>query len=182
MAEQGKSGVGWILIAIVGAIALAALSAGGVIVYESWEQSANGRKWAPVLAAAEQQYGIPTGLLSRQAYEESHFITSVIDGTQPSSAGALGIMQLMPQYFASVQVPTPFTDGEVEGQIAQAAGYMAQLYRQFGNWGYALAAYNAGPGTVNNVLSGNQSLPAQTTAYVSQILADVPVPGASLPA
>lgn len=148
-----------------------------------WQQSANAQKWAPVIAAAEQQYNIPTGLLARQAYEESGYQTNVIDGTQPSSAGALGILQLMPEYFTSVQAPVPFSDGAVERQIAQAAGYMAQLAGEFGgNWGYALAAYNAGPGTVQNVLNGTQSLPAQTTNYVTQILSDVPVPGASLPA
>lgn len=147
-----------------------------------WQQSANAQKWAPVIAAAEQQYGIPTGLLARQAYEESGYQTNVINGTQPSSAGALGILQLMPQYFTSVQVPIPFSTGAIEGQIAQAAGYLRQLYNQFGNWGYALAAYNAGPGTVQNVLAGTQTLPAQTQNYVSQILADVPVPGASVPA
>lgn len=147
-----------------------------------WQNSANAQKWAPVILAAEKQYGIPVGLLARQAYEESGYRTSVINGTQPSSAGALGILQLMPQYFTSVQVPIPFSDGAVEGQIAQAAGYMRQLYNQFGNWGYALAAYNAGPGTVNNVLNGTQPLPLQTKNYVSQILADVPVAGASIPA
>lgn len=144
-----------------------------------WQNTEEGPTWVPVINQAEQTYGIPTNLLARQAYEESHFIPSVIDGTQASSAGALGILQLMPQYFTSVQVPVPFSKQDTLNQINQAAQYMASLYSQFGDWGDALAAYNAGPGTINQVLAGTATLPTQTRNYVTQILADVPVMSAS---
>lgn len=180
MTNEGK-----LVLLIAAGVGLAALAAEGATVgLAYWESSANAKKWAPVIAAAEQQYGIPTGLLARQAYEESGYRTSVINGTQSSPAGALGILQLMPQYFSSVQVPIPFSDGAIEGQIAQAAGYMHQLYQEFGNWPAALAAYNAGPGTVSQYLAAGGagaglSLPAQTVNYVTQILADVPAAGSA---
>lgn len=143
----------------------------------AWEESAEGQKWAPVLAAAEQRYGLPAGLLSRQAAEESSFIPGVIDGTRASSAGALGILQLEPAYFSSVQVPTPFSDADVTAQIDQAAAYDAELYQRFGSWALALEAYNWGPTALakwEGAGSDLTALPIQTANYSSEILADVP--------
>ncbi len=143
----------------------------------AWEESAEGRKWAPALAAAERKYGIPAGLLSRQAAEESSFSPDVIYGTRSSSAGALGILQLEPAYFSSVNVSTPFTDADVLAQIDQAAGEDARLYSVFGSWQDALAAYNWGQGHVRAWLAGGADpaqLPAETARYTSQILSSVP--------
>jgi soluble lytic murein transglycosylase-like protein len=52
----------------------------------------------------------------------------------------------------------------------------------FGDWGLAVAAYNDGQGNVNKYLAGTRALPAETLAYVSDVLSDVPVSGATLPA
>ncbi len=167
----------WVWWLLGGVAAIAALTAGGVAVNNWWMDSQEAKKWAPALAAAEQQYGLPAGLLSRQAYEESGFQPAVIDGTQASSAGALGILQMMPQYFSSVQVPTPFTDADVEAQIQQAAAYDAQLYQQFGDWGLALMAYNWGPGAVSSWLNGGANpanVPGQTSTYANAIIGSLP--------
>jgi soluble lytic murein transglycosylase-like protein len=163
-----------ILLLIGGALALAALAGGGTLIVNAWEESANGRKWAPALAAAEQKYGLPSGLLSRQAYQESHFIGSVIDGTQPSPAGALGILQLEPAYFASVRVPVPFTDADTAAQIDEAAAEDARLYRALGSWALTLAAYNWGEGNLQNWLANGGTVPQETQSYVSDITAAVP--------
>ena len=64
-----------------------------------WKSAGSGPEWVPVLNAAEQQFGIPTDLLARVAYQESRFREDIIRGTKASGAGALGMMQLMPQYF-----------------------------------------------------------------------------------
>lgn len=155
-------------------LGIALLAGAGVAAVYAWEESANGKKWAPALAAAEKKYGLPPGLLSRQAYEESGFQTDVINGTEPSSAGALGILQLMPQYYPQVNVPVPFTDADVLAQIDAAAATDAANYQTFGSWPLALAAYNAGAGAVQ-ASGGNLSLlPQQTQNYVAQITADVP--------
>lgn len=163
----------WLFL-VGGALVLAALAGGGVVVMYAWEDSAEGRKWAPVLAAAEQKYALPAGLLSRQAAEESSFSPAVIYGTEASSAGALGILQLEPAYFSSVNVPVPFTDADVTAQIEQAAAEDARLYQHFGDWGTALAAYNWGEGDVDHYLANGGTLPPETSKYVAQILADVP--------
>jgi soluble lytic murein transglycosylase-like protein len=152
-----------------------ALSAGEALL-EGWQNAGEGPTWVPVINQTEASLGIPPNLLARMAYQESRFRQSVIDGTTPSPAGALGILQLMPQYFKSVQVPRPFTPADTQAQITEAGQDLASLYNTFGDWATALAAYNWGPGNVQEFLAGTLSgIPTETQNYVKQILADVPV-------
>lgn len=167
----------WLLIA--GAILIAiALTTGTAVTADylqaAWMASSNAQKWAPYLAAAENAYGIPSGLLNRIAFQESSFDQDVIDGTRPSKAGALGMMQLMPQYFQSVNVPRPFSDVDTQAQIVEAASFLAGLYGHFSDWTAAVAAYNAGQGNINKVLAGTMTLPAETANYIAKISADLP--------
>ena len=145
-----------------------------------WASVKDGPLWVPVINAAENQQGIPPNLLARMAYQESHFRPEIIDGTKASSAGALGILQLMPQYFASVRVPRPFSQQDTAAQISEAAVELDRLYGVFQDWALAVAAYNDGQGNVNQYLAGNRALPPQTLTYVSDVLADVPVSGAGM--
>lgn len=131
-----------------------------------------GPTWVPSLNAAEQSYGLPTDLLCAMAYQESSFLQDVITGVRPSSAGALGLMQLMPQYYASVQVPTPFAPSDTQNQINDAANTVAQNYASLNSWPLAVAAYNAGLGAVQN--AGGIPQNGQTPAYVSAIIANCP--------
>lgn len=171
---------------ILGGVALLAAAGGGgtlavqaVLAY--WQRSANAQKWAPVLAAAEQANGLPADLLARMAYTESAYAQDVIDGTRSSSAGALGILQLEPQYFDTVQRPIPFSDQDTTDQINQAAGQVATLYKQLlplasssgqNPWALALAGYDAGAGAVKQY--GGIPPYTETQNYVTGILADVP--------
>lgn len=164
---------------IIGGIALiAALSTGGVVavnvISAAWMSSDNAQKWAAALSNAEDNFGIPSGLLSRIAYQESHFVQSIIDGTQASPAGALGIMQLMPQYFQTVNRPIPFSDSDTQDQIGEAANLLVNLYNHFQDWTAAVAAYNAGQGTIDSVLAGNRAIPSQTANYIRDVSADLP--------
>lgn len=175
----------WVWIA-GGAAVLATLGGGTVIALQYWQGSANAQKWAPFLAAAEAANGLPLNLLARQAYTESiHYEQDVIDGTRASPAGALGILQLMPRYFDTVQRPIPFSDQDTVDQINQAADQMASLYRQLSPlassigqnpWALALAGYNAGAGAVKKY--GGIPPFTETQNYVSSILADVPAANA----
>jgi soluble lytic murein transglycosylase-like protein len=176
-----------VLIAGIAALAYALSSSQGLTEAESiatdveatvtgWANANEGPVWVPVINQTESSLGIPTNLLARMAYQESSFLPDVINGTVPSSAGALGILQLMPQYNTSVQVPVPFSTSDTQAQITQAGQDLLSLYNQFNDWGVAVAAYNAGAGTIQAVLAGTQSMPSETSNYVADILADVPVP------
>lgn len=160
---------------------LLSLAGGAVAINSNWRTAANASRYLPLLNATEKKYGIPPDLLARLAYQESHWRDDIVTGKTVSSAGALGIMQLVPRYHPTVN---PL---DVAKAIDYAGGYLRQLYNQFGAWPLALAAYNAGPTVVadfragTNVSGKNPSkqrtggVPpfAETVAYVSQISRDV---------
>jgi hypothetical protein len=111
----------------------------------------------PYFSAAEARHSLPPGLLLQQGIAESELVPSA-----RSSAGAVGLMQMLPQYFPGAGVD-PLAD------IERAATEMARLFAVFGSWTLALAAYNAGQGTVERY--GNRVPPfLETRAYVVKIL------------
>ncbi len=81
-----------------------------------------------------------------------------------SSAGAIGIFQLLASTAAGLNVDPSDATQNIQGGIA----YLAQLYAEFGDWPDSLAAYNWGPGNVAKAGPGNY--PAQVQAYVNQVL------------
>ncbi len=125
--------------------------------------------WLPSLHAAEIRHGIPTNLLARLAFEESSFRSAVINGTVRSPVGAIGLMQLMPEFFKNAGRSTL-------DDIESAAELLANLYHRFHDWQTAVAAYNCGGGYMDEVLKGEKTMPVETRNYVAQIFADVPVP------
>jgi len=125
------------------------------------------------LTTAEMVAGIPTYLLARIAYEESHFREDIIRGQNASPVGALGMMQLRPRFFKSVCKPTPFTDADVKAQIYEAADFLESLYVALRDWTLAVAGYNAGLGNVEHY-GGIPPFP-ETEKYVAEITADVPL-------
>lgn len=150
----------------------------------NWQEQLDGPKWIPLIRQTEQVMGIPSMLLCRMAYQESRFRPEIISGAVKSPAGALGILQLMPQWWSTVRVPIPFTEEDTHAQILQAGKFICQMYVKYGDWAEALAAYNFGPANEDKFLSHKiTGLPKETTDYVTEILSDVPVPpGAGVPA
>ena len=137
----------------------------------NWREGADAAKWIPVISAAEINNGIPAGLSSRQCFEESRFI----DSARNPISGAIGLFQLLPQYFAGAGV-NPVKD------IGTATQYLASLAKRFGgDWTLALAGYDWGPGNLSKWQKSQgtfATLPIETRNYVTQIVTDVPVPGA----
>lgn len=139
------------------------------VIYEmnQWKIPAEGLKYAPYFADAEKRHGLPHNLLARVAFQESSFREDVITGDTVSSAGAVGLMQIVPKWHPGVDPTNPIES------IYYAAGYLARLYKQFGDWELALAAYNWGPGNVRR--RGMDEAPMETLQYVAQITNDVRV-------
>ena len=64
--------------------------------------------------------------------------------------------------------------------IKAAARYMQSLYKRYDSWALAAAAYNRGPGNVNQWLRGAQTLPTETINYASYVEPWYgPLPGAA---
>ena len=118
-----------------------------------------------LVTAAAAKYGVPADIALSVARTESGFSQSAV-----SPAGAIGIMQLMPATAAGLGVNPHDASQNVDGGVR----YLSQLYQQFGDWSDAVMAYNAGPRRVSNWLQGLASLPAETVAYVGQVLGLAP--------
>lgn len=124
-------------------------------------------KYLPAIRAAEQAHGLPFAMLERLLWQECRYREEIIDGRVRSPAGALGIAQFMPATAREMAI-----DPLNPAQAINAAGlYLARLYRMFGNWSEALAAYNWGMGNVQR--KGLAQAPRETRNYYSEILADV---------
>ncbi len=64
-----------------------------------------------------------------------------------SRVGAIGLMQLMPQTALGLRINDPWNP---EHNIQGGIKYIAKMLKRFdGNYKFAIAAYNAGPGNVN---------------------------------
>ncbi|MBK7162374.1 MAG: lytic transglycosylase domain-containing protein [Sphingomonadales bacterium] len=128
----------------------------------SKERSTNFRRAAflPHVLAAESRFGLPSGLLDALIWAESKY-----DPLAVSHAGAAGLGQLMPDTAKDLGVSNRF---EPYSNIIGAARYLRQMLDRFGVIHLAVAAYNAGPGTVRKL--GRIPLNGETPAYVRNVL------------
>ena len=123
--------------------------------------SADGGEYDSVIEQASERYGIDPAVLHGLIQQESGF-----DPSAQSSAGASGLTQLMPGTASSMGVANPLNPTE---SIEGGARYLSRLMSQFGgNTEDALAAYNAGPGAVQQY--GGIPPYAETQSYVSKVL------------
>jgi soluble lytic murein transglycosylase len=137
----------------------------------------------PLFQKESQRAAVPAGLLFGIARQESAFATSA-----RSSAGALGLMQLMPATAAQVSTQLGISASqrsnllEPELNVRLGAEYMRYLLQRYsGHRVHAAAAYNAGPSRVDRWVRDGPDLPvdawievipfAETRNYVKNVLA-----------
>lgn len=114
-----------------------------------------------IFTIASDTYNVPKTLLKAMAKAESNFRN---DAT--SSAGAMGIMQLMPSTASSLGVTDAY---DPEQNIMGGAKYISSLLEKYnGNLSYAIAAYNAGSGNVDKY--GGIPPFTETQNYVAKVL------------
>jgi soluble lytic murein transglycosylase-like protein len=118
-----------------------------------------GVPYADLFSRAASRHGVDPSLLAAVAQQESGFNASAV-----SPAGAQGLMQFMPATAAGLGI-NPLDPGSA---IDGAAKYLSQLTKQFGSTDRALAAYNAGPGTVTRY-GGIPPFP-ETQNYVRNVM------------
>lgn len=118
----------------------------------------------PYLAVAEEAagyYSLPVELVLAVIRVESAF-----DARAVSAAGAMGLMQLMPETAAEMLVADPFEPRE---NVFGGARYLRILVNRFdGDVRLALAAYNAGPGAVERW--GGVPAYLETARYVVNVM------------
>ncbi|BBO71963.1 hypothetical protein DSCA_58930 [Desulfosarcina alkanivorans] len=110
---------------------------------------------------AARKYNLPAKLIESVIQAESSFRVDAV-----SPAGAQGLMQLMPGTAKELGVDDPF---DVRQNIDGGAGYLRRMMDRFGgDVKLALAAYNAGPGTVEKY---NGNVPyRETQNYIERVL------------
>jgi peptidoglycan DL-endopeptidase CwlO len=147
LSDQSSSAVGY-----SGATALRPTSLGS---------GSSGVPYASLFQSAAQKYGLPASLLAAVAKVESNYNPSAV-----SSAGAQGLMQIMPSTAAGLGVNPLDPAQAVDG----AARLLVSNLKQFnGSVELALAAYNAGAGAVKKY--GGIPPYSETRAYVPKVQA-----------
>jgi soluble lytic murein transglycosylase-like protein len=115
--------------------------------------------YLPLAKALAAKYDIPEDLFLRLVQQESGWNPGAV-----SPKGATGLAQLMPATARSLGVDINNPEENLEG----GARYLRAMYDKFGSWRLALAAYNAGPGAVEQY--GGIPPYAETKNYVKAIL------------
>jgi len=140
------------------------------------------------------------GIVSRNAFSADLFgpanggeldrIAFAVDGVEsrhgadlrmwrPEFAGPQGPMQVSAAAAVDVGGGNRF-DLRENRMLGRA--YLAQMFRRYGNWSDALAAYNWGPGNLDLWIAGGRSpekLPGETARYIARVLRDALIAGAA---
>jgi soluble lytic murein transglycosylase len=172
--------------ALVSLLVLAALAAGGYAVLRQTEPAWWIRLWYPlryeqVVSGNARLYHLDPALVAAVIYQESRF-----DASARSGAGAVGLMQLLPDTARGIALHTggarfnPATDLlNPDLNVRYGCWYLRHLrvkYRQFRNGAdLALAAYNAGQANVDRWIAGTAPGAvvrirfAETRRYVDEV-------------
>ncbi len=129
-----------------------------------------GDPWGPYIEAASRRFDVPDAWIRAVMHQESggH---EFIDGQFVTSVpGAMGLMQLMPPTYDDMrgQYGLGADAYEPRDNIMAGTAYIRQMYDVYGSPGF-LAAYNTGPGRLDDFLTRNRPLPHETRQYVSII-------------
>ena len=130
-------------------------------------------RWTPYIKEASRRFKISTGWIKAVIRIESGGRTLSNDN-QPitSSAGAMGIMQVMPETYREMQQQYALgTDPHnPRDNILAGTAYLSWLQEKYG-YPKMFAAYNAGPATFDAQTAGKRKLPKETRDYVKRIYA-----------
>ncbi|WMT88336.1 lytic transglycosylase domain-containing protein [Pelagibacterium sp. 26DY04] len=119
--------------------------------------------FAAFIAEASRRFSIPETWIRAVMRTESAGNVRAI-----SRAGAIGLMQIMPDTWAELRTRHRLGSDPYEPRdnILAGAAYLREMHDRYGSPGF-LAAYNAGPGRYNEYLASGRALPAETRAYVA---------------
>jgi soluble lytic murein transglycosylase-like protein len=132
--------------------------------------------WRPYSVEAARRFAIPLDWIERVMWHESR--GRAMFGGRPitSSAGAMGLMQLMPATWATMRSAYALGSDPYDphDNIVAGAAYLRLLYDRFGYPGM-FAAYSAGPSRYTAYLSGQRGLPGETIRYLVAMTGAAPI-------
>jgi soluble lytic murein transglycosylase-like protein len=113
----------------------------------------------PTVRKYSAMYGVPVALVLAVIQKESNFKNGLV-----SSAGARGLMQLMPKYFSGDLF-------NMDNNIRQGVKFLAAMIKKYSTLQIALASYNWGPGNMDRALQDGGTYPASVrNNYVAPVL------------
>ena len=117
------------------------------------------------ISEASTRFGIPERWIRAVMQAES-----AGDPRATSRAGAMGLMQIMPETWAELRAAHGFGDDPFDPRenILAGTAYLREMYDRFGSPGF-LAAYNAGPERYARHLATGRPLPRETRAYIQSL-------------
>lgn len=133
--------------------------------------------WRPYIAEASTRFDVPVVWIEAVMQAESRGRTRLGGKLIRSTAGAMGLMQLMPATWADMRqrLGLGHDPDDPRDNILAGALYLRLMYDRFGYPGL-FAAYNAGPGRYVAHLAGRQALPSETVRYLASVAPASPMP------
>lgn len=127
-------------------------------------------RWRPMIEEASTRFGVPTSWIERVMRAESRGLTVLNGRPIRSSAGAIGLMQLMPETWQAMRDRLALgTDpDDPHDNILAGTCFLRLMYDRFGYPGM-FGAYNAGPTVYAAWLAGARRLPSETLDYVRSL-------------
>jgi soluble lytic murein transglycosylase-like protein len=129
------------------------------------------RRWDPVIAQASKRFGVPVAWIRAVMQLESGGKTMLSESQRiVSRAGAMGLMQLMPQTYDDMrrQFGLGRNAYDPHDNIMAGAAYIRFLRSKYA-FPALFEAYNDGPGNLEERMKSGGLLPAETRTYVSNI-------------
>ena len=128
--------------------------------------------WGPYVTEASAKFDVPERWIREVMRQESGGKLYNRNGQLiTSSAGAMGLMQVMPATYDEIRGRYPELGSDPfdpHNNILAGAAYIREMYDIYGSPGF-LAAYNAGPGRMDDYLTRSRTLPDETRRYVAII-------------
>lgn len=148
----------------------AAVPSGGMVRAEpatavTPKTAADDAPYADFVREAAQRFGVPASWIGAVMAIESGGDVRAL-----SFAGAMGLMQIMPETWVGLRVRHGLGDDPYDPRdnILAGVAYLRELHERYGSPGF-LAAYNAGPGRYDEHLATGRALPYETQLYVTTL-------------
>lgn len=128
--------------------------------------------WGPYVREAAAKFDVPDRWIREVMRQESGGHLFNRNGQLiTSGAGAMGLMQVMPATYDEIRGRYPELGDDPfdpHNNILAGTAYIREMFDIYGSPGF-LAAYNAGPGRMDDYLTRNRTLPEETRRYVANI-------------
>lgn len=126
--------------------------------------------WDALIDEAAQRFAVPPSWVRGVIKIESGGRTMLNGRPITSTAGAMGLMQVMPSTFAAMAERYGLGSDPYDPRTNILAGtaFLREMYDRYGA-AHFLAAYNAGPGRVDEHLRYGRPLPFETRRYVEAL-------------